>query len=383
MGQFERLLAYIKGMSRNTSEQGTWFENFMKHVFLTSPIYKEMYENVWMWTEFPYNGGRHDYGIDLVAKARNIDEYYAIQCKFYDDEHSVSKSDVDTFLTASGKPFYIKGTPVRYAGRVIVSTTDKWSSTANDIIEGQIPAVSRIRLKDLKEIGIDWDSVSVDNPSSMKQSKKKVVRPHQKTAIVDVLEGFKTADRGKLIMACGTGKTYTALKIVEEITKGDGNVLFLVPSISLLNQTLLEWTKECNYDYQVYAICSDPKVTKSSKETVDNLADTIVPATTNVESLVDGYTNLWNALGKKGIRFFFSTYQSIDVISKFQKITGLEFDITICDEAHRTTGVTLAGDDESSFVKVHDNDIIHSKKRLYMTATPRIYGDESKKKATC
>ncbi len=382
MGQFERLLAYIKGMSRNTSEQGTWFENFMKHVFLTSPIYKEMYENVWMWTEFPYNGGRHDYGIDLVAKARNIDEYYAIQCKFYDDEHSVSKSDVDTFLTASGKPFYIKGTPVRYAGRVIVSTTDKWSSTANDIIEGQIPAVSRIRLKDLKEIGIDWDSVSVDNPSSMKQSKKKVVRPHQKTAIVDVLEGFKTADRGKLIMACGTGKTYTALKIVEEITKGDGNVLFLVPSISLLNQTLLEWTKECNYDYQVYAICSDPKVTKSSKETVDNLADTIVPATTNVESLVDGYTNLWNALGKKGIRFFFSTYQSIDVISKFQKITGLEFDITICDEAHRTTGVTLAGDDESSFVKVHDNDIIHSKKRLYMTATPRIYGDESKKKAT-
>ena len=376
MGQFERLLAYIKGMSRNTSEQGTWFENFMKHVFLTSPIYKEMYENVWMWTEFPYNGGRHDYGIDLVAKARNIDEYYAIQCKFYDDEHSVSKSDVDTFLTASGKPFYIKGTPVRYAGRVIVSTTDKWSSTANDIIEGQIPAVSRIRLKDLKEIGIDWDSVSVDNPSSMKQSKKKVVRPHQKTAIVDVLEGFKTADRGKLIMACGTGKTYTALKIVEEITKGDGNVLFLVPSISLLNQTLLEWTKECNYDYQVYAICSDPKVTKSSKETVDNLADTIVPATTNVESLVDGYTNLWNALGKKGIRFFFSTYQSIDVISKFQKITGLEFDITICDEAHRTTGVTLAGDDESSFVKVHDNDIIHSKKRLYMTATPRIYGDK-------
>lgn len=295
----------------------------MKHVFLTSPIYKEMYENVWMWTEFPYNGGRHDYGIDLVAKARNIDEYYAIQCKFYDDEHSVSKSDVDTFLTASGKPFYIKGTPVRYAGRVIVSTTDKWSSTANDIIEGQIPAVSRIRLKDLKEIGIDWDSVSVDNPSSMKQSKKKVVRPHQKTAIVDVLEGFKTADRGKLIMACGTGKTYTALKIVEEITKGDGNVLFLVPSISLLNQTLLEWTKECNYDYQVYAICSDPKVTKSSKETVDNLADTIVPATTNVESLVDGYTNLWNALGKKGIGDYLSRTDKLNTISHFESIKNI------------------------------------------------------------
>lgn len=115
---------------------------------------------------------------------------------------------------------------------------------------------------------------------------------------------------------------------------------------------------------------------------MDNLADTIVPATTNVEKLVDGYENLWNITNsKQSIKFFFSTYQSIDVISKFQKITGMEFDITICDEAHRTTGVTLAGADESNFVKVHDNSFIFSKKRLYMTATPRIYADESKQKA--
>lgn len=381
MGQFERLLAYAKGLSRNTSEQGTWFEKFFKQILLTSPVYLEMFDKVWLWAEFPYNGGRHDYGIDLVAKAKDLDEYYAIQCKFYDEDYSVSKNDVDTFLTASGKPFYVKGTPVRYVGRIIVSTTDKWSSTANDIIEGQIPAVTRIRLKDLKEIGIDWDSVSVNEPLLMKQSKKKTVRPHQKIAISKVLEGYENADRGKLIMACGTGKTYTALKIVEEITGGTGNVLFLVPSISLLNQTLLEWTKECSYDYQIYAVCSDPKVTKKNAETIDNLADTVVPATTNVEKLVEGYTNLWNASKKEGIRFFFSTYQSIEVISKFQKITGLEFDITICDEAHRTTGVTLAGDDESNFVKVHDNEIIKSKRRLYMTATPRIYADESKQKA--
>lgn len=381
MGQFEKLLEYVKGLNKNTSEQGTWFENFMKYVFLTSPVYQELYEKVWTWTEFPYNGGRHDFGIDLVAKIRDMEEYVAIQCKFYDEEYSVSKSDVDTFLTASGKPFYIKGVPVRYSGRIIVSTTDRWTSTANDIIEGQIPAVTRIRLKDLKEIGIGWDSVSLENPASMRQSDKKIVRPHQKEAIAKVLEGFETADRGKLIMACGTGKTFTALKIVEAITQGNGNVLFLVPSISLLNQTLLEWTKECIYNYQVYAICSDPKVTKSKAETVDTLADTIVPATTDVESLVEGYTNLWNASEKKTLRFFFSTYQSIDVISEFQKITGLEFDITVCDEAHRTTGVTLAGEDESSFVKVHNNDIIRTKKRLYMTATPRIYADESKQKA--
>lgn len=381
MGQFEKILLYAKKLSKNTSEQGTWFENLMKSVFMTSPIYQEIYEKIWTWSEFPYNGGRHDYGIDLVAKTRNLDEYHAIQCKFYDEEHTISKSDVDTFLTASGKAFYVKGEPRRYTQRIIVSTTDKWSSTANDIIEGQIPPVSRIRLKDLKEIGIDWESVSLDSPESMQQSRKKTVRPHQKIAIDKVMQKFKNADRGKLIMACGTGKTFTALKIAEEITKGNGNILFLVPSISLLTQTIIEWSKECSYDYQIYAVCSDPKVTKTKSEIIDNLADIIVPATTNVEKLVEEYENMWNVSNKPCMRFFFSTYQSIEVISKFQKITDLEFDITICDEAHRTTGVTLAGDDESNFVKVHDNDFIHSKKRLYMTATPRIYAEESKKKA--
>lgn len=381
MGQFERLLTYAKSLKKSTSEQGAWFENFIKQIMLTSPIYQEMFDTVWTWAEFPYNGGRHDFGIDLVAKIKDFDEYYAIQCKFYDEAYTVSKSDVDTFLTASSKPFYIKGIPVRYSGRMIVSTTDQWSSTANDIIEGQIPPVTRIRLKDLKEIGIDWESVSIERPFIMKKSEKKILRPHQTTAVSKVLEGFETAERGKLIMACGTGKTFTALKIVEKITNGTGNILFLVPSISLLNQTLLEWTRECNYNYQIYAVCSDPKVTKSKSETVECLADTIVPATTNVERLVDAYTNLWNRNNYDGLRFFFSTYQSIDVISRFQQITGMEFDITICDEAHRTTGVTLAGDDESNFVKVHDNQIINSKKRLYMTATPRIYADESKQKA--
>lgn len=382
MEQFDKLLAYMREKSNNTSEMGMLFEKFVKQCFLTSPLYQEIYDNVWLWNEFPYNGGRHDFGIDLVAKGRNTDKYYAIQCKFYSEEYAVSKSDVDTFLTASGKPFFIEGEPFRFEGRIIISTTDKWTSTADDIIIGQEPPVTRIRLQDFKSIGIDWNSVSLENSTAMKQSKKKVARLHQEEAIKDVLEGFKSADRGKLIMACGTGKTFTSLRIVEEITKGTGNVLFLVPSISLLNQTLVEWTMQCSYDYQVFAVCSDPKASKTKSDSAYSITDTIIPATTDVEKLVMEYTNLWNVAETKGIRFFFSTYQSIDVIAQFQKITGLEFDITVCDESHRTTGVTLAGEEESNFVKVHDNEIIRSKKRLYMTATPRIYGDESKKKAS-
>ena len=377
MDGFEQLLLDFKNLSQNKSQQGTFFELLMKKYFLTSPLYSEMFENVWLWSEFPYNGGKHDTGIDIVAKKRNCDEYCAVQCKFYDENNPVSKSDVDTFLSASGKPFFIDGKPFRYSDRIIVSTTDKWTSTAEETIEGQLPPVTRIRLKDLKDSGIDWDSFSLTNINGMKRDGRKHELPHQIEAIHSVIEGFSLADRGKLIMACGTGKTFTSLKIAEAITNGTGNILFLVPSISLLNQTLLEWSAQCKYDYSVFAICSDPKASRTSDDGT-HVSDTIIPATTNVERLISYYLFGWS---ETGLKLFFSTYQSIDVISKFQKQTGLEFDLIICDEAHRTTGVTLAGEDESDFVKVHNNDFIKGKKRLYMTATPRIYGDESKAKA--
>ena len=377
MDGFEQLLYDFKSMSQNKTQQGICFELLMKKYFLTCPLYAETFETVWTWSEFPYNRGKHDMGIDLVAKKKDYDEYCAIQCKFYDENYSVSKADVDTFLSASGKPFFIDGKPVRYSERIVVSTTDKWSSTAEDTIDGQVPAVHRIRLKDLRESGIDWDSFSLNNVEDMKRSERKTARSHQTKAIEAVLNGFRSADRGKLIMACGTGKTFTSLKIAEALTNGIGNVLFLVPSISLLNQTLLEWSAQCSYDYSVFAICSDPKASAASDEG-GRVSDTIIPATTNVERLIAYYTFGWS---ETGMKLFFSTYQSIDVISKFQKQTGLMFDLIICDEAHRTTGVTLAGENESDFVKIHNNDFIQGKKRLYMTATPRIYGDESKAKA--
>ena len=377
MGRFEELLLDLKARGQNRVQQGTLFELLMKKYFLTCPLYAETYESVWLWSEFPYNGGTHDFGIDLVAKKRDYDEFCAIQCKFYDESNEVSKADVDTFLSASGKPFFIDGKPVRYSERIVVSTTDKWSSTAEEIIKGQIPSVTRIRLKDIKESGIDWDSFTLNNIEEMKRDERKHERPHQKIAIDKVLEGFQEADRGKLIMACGTGKTFTSLKIAEALTQGKGSVLFLVPSISLLNQTLLEWSAQCSYDYSVYAICSDPKASSSSDEG-GRVSDMLIPATTDIDKLLSYYAYGWD---NEKLQFFFSTYQSIDVIAEFQKRTGLVFDLIVCDEAHRTTGVKLANEDESDFVKVHINEYIKGKKRLYMTATPRIYGDESKEKA--
>lgn len=374
---FEQLMFDLRNASQSKSDQGSKFERLMQKYFSTSPLYSELFEEVWLWSEFPY-ASTHDIGIDLVAKKKACDEFTAIQCKFYDVNNAVSKDDVDTFISASGKSFYIDGKEHRYSERIIVSTTDKWSSNAEETIIGQLPPVTRIRLQDLKDSGIDWDSFTINKIEDMKVCSKKKERPHQIEAINAVINGFKGADRGKLIMACGTGKTFTALKIAEAETNGVGNVLFLVPSISLLNQTLVEWSAQAKYRYKVYAICSDPKASKTS-DSIGSITDLVIPATTDVNKLIARYIG---EDSENTLNFFFSTYQSIEVVSAFQKKSGINFNIIICDEAHRTTGVTLAGEDESNFVKVHSNDFIKADKRLYMTATPRIYGDDSKKKAS-
>lgn len=375
MDGFDKILAQLRAASTSKSNQGTMMERLIKQFLLVSPLYSRVYDKVWLWTEFPYNSNQHDLGIDLVAHIRGEDDgYCAVQVKFYDETHAVQKADVDTFLSASGKPFYIGGVPVYFQQRLIVSTTDKWSGTAENTIIGQRPPVNRIRLKDLRDSGIDWDSFTLDSIESMKQAPKKQPRPHQREAIKSVLSGFAEYDRGKLIMACGTGKTLTGLKIAEGLTQGNGNVLVLVPSISLLNQTLSEWAAQCAYPYTVYGICSDPK---ASKITEDEIIDTMVPATTDVDTLIRQFADC----DSNTLQLFFSTYQSINVVHDFQLKTGVAFDLVICDEAHRTTGVTLAGEDDSNFVRVHDNEYIRALKRLYMTATPRIYGDDSKKKA--
>lgn len=372
---FERLIESLRKASTSKSSQGTMMERLMKQFLLVSPLYSRVYDKVWLWSEFPYNGNQHDLGIDLVAHIRGKeDDYCAVQVKFYEESHAIQKADVDTFLSASGKPFYVNGQPVYFQKRLIVSTTDKWSSTAENTILGQRPPVNRIRLKDLQDSGIDWDSFTLSSIESMKQSPKKQPRPHQREAIEKVFTGFQNHDRGKLIMACGTGKTLTGLKIAEKMTAGQGNVLILVPSISLLNQTLSEWAAQCVYPYSVFGICSDPK---ASKITEDEIIDTMIPATTDVNALCHQYEES----EKSGLQLFFSTYQSINVIHDFQQKSALQFDLVICDEAHRTTGVTLAGEDNSNFVRVHDDEYIHAKKRLYMTATPRIYADASKQKA--
>ncbi|MGM0835889.1 MAG: DEAD/DEAH box helicase [Bacillota bacterium] len=371
MAAFDNLLMELRESSADYRTMGDKFERLMIEYFKTDPLYKDNFTNIWMWRDFLYNEGKIDTGVDLVAETTD-NKYVAIQCKFYEENHTLQKKDIDSFLNMVGKNVFSEG--------IIVTTTDKWSKHAEDAIADRTKNVHRLRFQDLAKSAIDWEQFSLNKPAEMKLAKKKKLRPHQQEALDKVKAGFETEERGKLVMACGTGKTFTSLKIAEGFAvnnNGHTLVLYLVPSISLLSQTLREWNNDTEIPFNTFAVCSDTKVTKQSEDIT--AVDLGYPATTDSQQLVKQFDN--RNIEKK-MSVVFSTYQSIEVISKAQEQGLIEFDLIISDEAHRTTGVTLAGEDESHFTRVHNNSFIKAKKRLYQTATPKIFSDETQKKAT-
>ena len=384
---FQDLLAKYRAISFSERDKGDRFERLMQAFLQTVPWYEGKFQHVWLWREFPYkeNLGGKDTGIDLVAQTVEGD-FWAIQCKCYDEKAKIDKPAVDSFLATSSKQFVNdQHQTTSFALRLWISTTNNWGSEAENAIRHQVPPVQRISLADLKSAPVDWKALDSGISGSEARQHKKSPRPHQEKAIAVFHEHFQTKDRGKLIMACGTGKTFTSLKIMEKETGGRGLVLFLAPSIALVGQTLREWMAESSIPIFPICICSDPEVSKSKKKSDDDtdgysVTDLAFPASTRVTDIVRQF-RLSEKFHKDGVVVVFSTYQSIAVVANAQKEFQRDFDLIICDEAHRTTGVTLKDEDDSAFVKVHDNTFIQAKKRLYMTATPRLYAEESKKKA--
>src|SRR5450830_436343 len=375
MTALSSLLDHYRQSSVSEREKGTYFEELMLCYLRNEATYRDLYSDVWTYGEWAALQGldKRDAGIDLVAKVDGTGEMHAIQCKLYAEDYRLQKSDIDSFFTASGKkPF---------THRVIVSTTNHWSTHAEEALRDQQPPVSKIDLTDLENSQIDWAQYQPKASPVLKV--KKQLRPHQQQALDAVTTGFQTASRGKLILACGTGKTFTSLKIAETLSGRGKRVLFLVPSLSLLSQSLTEWTQESAIPLHSFAVCSDSDVGKKRQKD-DDIVQTFThelryPATTEPGRLATEMAKRHDAAHMSVV---FSTYHSIDVIHQAQQVHGIaNFDLIVCDEAHRTTGATFDDEDESNFVKVHDAAYIQATKRLYMTATPRIYGDTAKAKA--
>lgn len=357
----------------NNAERGTLFENLMIKYLKLDPMMARRYDQVWPWLEWPGRQGRTDTGIDLVARDRATGELTAVQCKFYEPQHYLSKPDIDSFLAASGTH--------DFSNRLIISTTDRWNTHAREAIENQQTPVQVLGLADIAQAPIEWDLAWSGRMPDVElgHATRFQPRPHQQKAIDKTIAGFTEHDRGRLVMACGTGKTFTALKLCETMAADNDDtlrVLFLVPSISLLSQTLREWTAQCQLDLRTFAVCSDAKVSRAAEDI--NPEDLPVPVTTDVSRLLD---QMKLARRAKAMTVVFSTYQSIDVLHQAHEAGLEDFDLVICDEAHRTTGVTLADEGESAFVRVHDSEYIRGAKRLYMTATPRIYDEDLKQAA--
>ncbi|WP_252631218.1 DEAD/DEAH box helicase [Pseudomonas aeruginosa] len=375
MSALSALLHTFRSASVTEREKGTYFEELICAYLRNEATYRDLYDKVWTYADWAKEQGLSgkDAGIDLVARTQGTGEYHAIQCKLYAEDYKVQKKDIDSFFTASGK--------APFSHRVIVTTTNNWSEHAEDALQGQQPPVSKIDLQALEDSQVDWAKYQPNQAVVLKARKQ--LRDHQQTALNAVVAGLKDAERGKLIMACGTGKTFTSLKIAEQQAGKGKRVLFLVPSLSLLSQTLTEWTQESATLLHSFAVCSDSDVGKKRKAEDDAVQvfthELRYPATTKADRLASEMLKCHDA---EHMSVVFSTYHSIDVISRAQADHGLPaFDLVICDEAHRTTGATFGDDDESNFVRIHDGDYIRAAKRLYMTATPRIYGDSAKIKA--
>ena len=249
------LLAQYRAASKSEREKGTYFERLSLAFLKNDPGMVQEYEDAWTFTDWAKANriDGKDIGIDLVAKIRGEDGYCAIQCKFYADGYRIQKGDIDSFLSSSQTKSFSRGL-------VIETTGAGWSANAEVMLEPL--NVTRIGLDRLEESPIDW--AAWFQRDEIKIAAPKELRPHQQEAVAAVKKGLAEADRGKLIMACGTGKTFTGLKIAEDMVGPGGTVLVLVPSLALMSQTIREWTIDAGVPLRSYAVCSDSQVRQTT-----------------------------------------------------------------------------------------------------------------------
>lgn len=370
------VIAYIDGNAQSSYSQGEMWEKVTTYYLRNDPQQQQLMGQVWRWDDAPTNTGQ-DTGIDLVATYEMDesagDRYWAVQCKNYAPNHTFSLGDVATFFTKAEAD-------KRYGGYILSFASDNISKNLEDHCQetGTLILTPSV----MAQSNVDWSGVFTDGEA--RKAKTYDLRPHQQDAVRLINATLQGHDRCKAIMACGTGKTLMALRLAEDRCEG-GVVLFGAPSIALVSQAMREWTNQARVDLRTLVVCSDATAGKPKDDDaiLDSVADLAFPATTDAPKLFERYREV-RRQSPDAMVAVFCTYQSMQVVQDAQAMGFPTFDLIICDEAHRTTGVrdeTMSDADVSAFQIVHDNMRVQGYKRVYMTATPRIYGDTAKRKA--
>ena len=358
------ILDRIRNESRDQAEKGRWFEQLFMRLALQQPEFE--IDEIWRWPDWPERealtglDGR-DMGVDLVAR-RTSGEWVAIQCKCYDDRHTLGKGEIDKFLGGSQQPVFRL--------RWIVATC-RWGPIAERAIRNAHPQVTQIDFRQYLHVQVE------------EQDARRPVQepwPLQEEAIDDAITGLANHDRGRLIMACGTGKTFTALRIAEQIVEDGQRILFTAPTIALVSQARREWLRQTTRKLECVVVCSDRTAGGRNENEDIRISELECPVTTDPAEIARSLD------GEGATRVVFCTYQSLGRVTEAQASHGAPaFDLAIADEAHRTTGALIDGSRARAarrvdFQEFHDDARLHAHKRLYMTATPRIYTERSKRK---
>ena len=360
---FFTLLDHMRAMAHSERNKGDMFERLMCQVLAIASPYSERFSKVQLYkdwaTEHPECvPNARDIGIDLVATLVESEwqgpnkeaRYSTIQCKFYNNDSSVPKSEVDSFISASSTK--------HFAERLLVATNKGWSVNAVQTIELQEKPTTILSLDKIKHLNVDWSQYLQDG--SVKLQAKRKLRDYQEKAVNNSILGFKSHERGQIVMPCGTGKTFTSLKLAERQVGQHGLVLFVVPSLALLSQTLDYWAQQSSAKQTAIPVCSDASIraktprnaSGASARPLDPECNSLAsildhhrlsyPATTNAKSLAEKVVTARARNSRRpdlGMTVVFSTYQSLAVIHEAQKKYGMtDFDLIISDEAHRTAG---------------------------------------------
>ena len=275
---FQEVLELLDQKTTSTSEKGAVFEQLVKAFLEEDKAQSKRFDRVWLWSDWPGNNNQHDTGIDMVARERENGNLVAIQCKFYSPSSTIQLTELNKFLASYSTSNFSSG--------IFISTTSRWGRNAENALLNREKPVLRWGPEAFEKSSVDWQNFSLTRPKALIQRETKKIRDYQHRALEDTLEGFKTHDRGKLIMACGTGKTFTALRIAERQAGPGKTVLFLTPSISLLSQSLLDWANDADIPLKLFAVCSDTKAGRRAGDYEDiSHYDLAYPATTDASRL--------------------------------------------------------------------------------------------------